>query len=549
MNLTAGVRLRWAGWRNRQRIAALTRQVRIHAYSKTHLNPVVFFNATARLEGLSQNAAFVFLASSGLRLAGIPVHHFICRSGMSHCVLGTNRENHSKPPPCQVCVDQSNRLLAGAEVRWFTYHPDPALSEELKDLNIEELSCFEMKLQFKGFKERILVPLGSLVLPSIRWALRRHTLPDNEETRYLFRDYILSAVNVGREFAEYLDHTRPMLAVIFNGIMYPEAIARWVATNLGVRVVTHEVGFQRFSAFFTDGEATAYPIPIPGEFELTPQQNQRLDAYLENRFQGKFSMAGIRFWPEMRGLETSFNEKTAEFRQIVPVFTNVIYDTSQVHANRVFPHMFAWLDLILEIMLQHPETFFVIRAHPDEMRPGTAKQSQESVRDWVANQSVQALANVRFIDSQEYLSSYELIQRAKFVMVYNSSIGMEAALMGAAVLCGGKARYTQYPMVFFPESPQAYYQAAEQFLAADSIDVPVEFRQNARRFLYYQLYRASLTFEDYLVEGKRKGYVQLKSFPWQELSPQKSPTIRLLEKAILGKPAPGAFLREDSLAR
>jgi hypothetical protein len=181
--------------------------------------------------------------------------------------------------------------------------------------------------------------------------------------------------------------------------MYPEASARWVAQARGLRVITYEVGFQRFSAFFTEGEATAYPIHIPKDFELTPEQDARLDEYLQKRFQGHFTMAGIRFWPEMRGLDQAFLHKAARFRQIVPVFTNVVYDTSQVHANKIFPHMFAWLDQVLELIHAHPETLFVIRAHPDEMRPGTAKQSRESVRDWVAANGLKKLANVVFIDS------------------------------------------------------------------------------------------------------------------------------------------------------
>jgi hypothetical protein len=93
-------------------------------------------------------------------------------------------------------------------------------------------------------------------------------------------------------------------------------------------VVTHEVGFQRFSAFFTDGDATAYPVHIPDNFELTEQQNAALDAYLEERFQGQFTMAGIRFWPEMRGLDEAFLQKAAQFRQIVPIFQSGVIDIS-----------------------------------------------------------------------------------------------------------------------------------------------------------------------------------------------------------------------------
>jgi len=86
-------------------------------------------------------------------------------------------------------------------------------------------------------------------------------------------------------------------------MFYPEAVTRWLAKARGLRVITHEVAMRPFTAFFTDGEATAYPIHIPDGFFLSAAQNARLDAYLAQRFQGDFSMAGIRFWPEMRELD------------------------------------------------------------------------------------------------------------------------------------------------------------------------------------------------------------------------------------------------------
>jgi hypothetical protein len=192
------------------------------------------------------------------------------------------------------------------------------------------------------------------------------------------------------------------------------------------------------------------------------------------------------------------------------------------------------LELILEIIRDHPKTLFVIRAHPDEMRPGTKKQSRESVQAWVEEKNVVEMSNVVFINSQEYLSSYELIQRSKFVMVYNSSIGLEAALMGAMVLCGGKARFTQYPSVEFPATPEEYQEKANQFLSENGrIEAPAEYEENARRFLYYQLFKASLEFGDFLENLPRPGYVRLQSFNWQQLSPEYSETIRILVDGIL----------------
>jgi hypothetical protein len=347
------------------------------------------------------------------------------------------------------------------------------------------------------------------------------------------RQYILSAWNVAGKFDDLLERVQPAAVVVFNGIMYPEAIVRWIGQQRGVRVITHEVSFQPFSAFFTDGQATAYPIEIPANFELSPEQNALLDAYLEQRFQGKFTMAGIRFWPQMHGLDESFLARAARFKQVVPVFTNVVYDTSQVHASVIFPHMFAWLDLVLEIIREHPETLFVIRAHPDEKRPGTRKQSRESVEQWVKTNAVDELPNVVFIDSQEYISSYELIQRSKFVMVYNSSIGLEAAILGIPVLCGGKARYTQYPIVYFPESSQDFRAKAENLLQSRSVSIPKRFQLNARRYLYYQLFRVSLPFGEFIEPHIRAGFVQLAPFSWQKLLPRNTITFQTILEGIL----------------
>ncbi len=576
MDLSAYLKIRWFSAKNRLRLLQLTRQIAAHEEHAAHKEhaaheehairlehaeheaqtarqvqpiqgkhaaPVVFFNASARLRNISQNAAFSLLSSWGLRLGGVPVVHYVCQSGMKHCILGTNRQNYQAPPPCSSCIAQSRRLYAGADVRWFTYLPETALVEFTRSLSVDDLSKLEYPIHLPGTSEKTSIPLGKLVLPAARWALRRHTLPDDQETRYLLREYIHSAFSIALDFATFANEIRPAAAVIFNGIMYPEASVRWVCQQRKIPVITHEVSFQPFSAFFTTGDATAYPLDIPEAFELSEKQNASLDAYLEKRFQGKFSMAGIHFWPEMQGLDAAFLERISNFKALVPIFTNVIYDTSQIHANQVFPHMFAWLDTVLETIRAHPETLFVIRAHPDEMRPDSAKQSKESVHDWVEKHGVRNLPNVVFIDSQEYISSYELIQRAKFVIVYNSSIGMEATLMNKPVLCGGKARYTQYPMVFFPATPEEYHMKLEEFLAAEEIQVPPDFYRNARRFLYFQLYRASLSFSDYLVAGPRKGFVGLKAFSWQALKPENSATIQVLLEGlekVMQQAQPGA---------
>jgi len=492
--------------------------------------PVVFFKASTGIDDLSWNSGFHLLASWAFRLKGIPVAYFACNAGMSKCVLGTNRDNPHKEMPCKTCISQSKTLYAGVEkleglkvgksgVDWFSFERNLELQKEIQDLDINHLSRFT----YQG------IPLGNLCLPGLRWILRIHHLNDDENTRYLLREYISSAWNVAQKFSKFLDETNPRAVIVFNGQFFPEATARFIAQKRGIRVITHEVGLQPASAYFTDGEATAYPIHIPDDFELNEEQNKNLDDYLAKRFQGDFTMAGIKFWADMKGLDESFLKKASGFKQIVPVFTNVIFDTSQPHANTVFEDMFDWLDLVLEVIKEHQETLFVIRAHPDELR--VRKASRETVAGWVEAKTVSSLPNVIFVPSNETLSSYELILKSKFVMIYNSTIGLEASIMGMPVLCAGKARFTQYPTVFFPQTIDEVRRKMKDFLLAEKIEIPTEFKRNARRFLYYQLYKTSLPFGEFLEPSVRTTQTRLQTFDLNVLL--ESQAIKVILEGLL----------------
>jgi hypothetical protein len=116
-------------------------------------------------------------------------------------------------------------------------------------------------------------------------------------------------------------------------------------------------------------------------------------------------------------------------------------------------------------------------------------------------------------------------------MVYNSTIGLEASIMGAAVLCAGRARFTQYPTVFFPQTVEEVRRMMKEFLDAEKIEVPAEFKRNARRFLYYQLFRTSLPFGDFLEPSVRTTQTRLKSFGLEEL--MESDAVKVILEGVL----------------
>ena len=195
-------------WKRDWRLYRLNRQIANNGRPKPGNPTVAFFLASTRLSGISLNAAFAYLTACGLQIAGFPVVYFACNSGMSRCVLGTNWQDPEQPPPCQACISQSKRLFAHAPTVDFSFQEDESLRRSIDQRSVSELSEFVYPAaqEVSNFKN---IPLGSLVLPSLRWTTRMHNLPDDEPTRYLFREFILSAWQVAIEFESFLDQADP----------------------------------------------------------------------------------------------------------------------------------------------------------------------------------------------------------------------------------------------------------------------------------------------------------------------------------------------------
>jgi hypothetical protein len=96
--------------------------------------------------------------------------------------------------------------------------------------------------------------------------------------------------------------------------------------------------------------------------------------------------------------------------------------------------------------------------------------------------------------------------------------------------------------VFFPQTVEEVKRKMKEFLETERINVPPEFKRNARRFLYYQLFRTSLPFGDFLAPSVRTTQARLKSFALEELLPENSKAMEAIFDGLLND---GDFLLKD----
>lgn len=505
------------------RIRAIEQEVREieMRYNRNRQAPILFFNATSGPGSVSFHALAGLLVSWALRVAGQKVIHLVCHHGMQKCVQGTNLRDLNQPPPCDQCFKRRSELFP-PDISWYL-EADYESGDDL--LEFEQYSLDDLiGFVYQG------VNLGLLCLPSVRWTLCRHHLTAVPQAERLFGEYLRAGIGIVKTFECLIEECAPRSVVVFNGTFFPEAIVRTLAFNKGLSVVTYEGGYRPYTLFLSHDAATAYPIQVPNNFEMSAKENTELDRYLAQRMQGNFAMGGVRFWPEMKSISPELMRKAETYRQVVTVFTNVVFDTSQTHANTIFESMFDWLDDTMKLAAAHPENLFIVRAHPDELRPG--RESQEPVEEWLKVRGYLKLPNLVFIAPTEYVSSYDLIQISQFCIVYNSTISLEATLLGTPVVTGGRTKESREGVTHAPTSRVAYRNLVRLFLKGSVPPIPEAWQQRARRFMYFMLFRTPLDMSAFVEPLSIYGYT-IKPFNALALHPDNSQEMHIIFNGII----------------
>ena len=91
--------------------------------------------------------------------------------------------------------------------------------------------------------------------------------------------------------------------------------------------------------------------------------------------------AGTNFWSEITELNDDYLSFFSNFENIITIFLNVPFDTSQKSSNKLFKNIYDWVDFLKLIVENNKKTLFIFRSHPDENRPD--KASNSSLSDYI----------------------------------------------------------------------------------------------------------------------------------------------------------------------
>jgi hypothetical protein len=327
------------------------------------------------------------------------------------------------------------------------------------------------------------------VVRSTLWVTRSGLTGRSLGTRTEFREFVESAAIVAVAFDRLLERDAPASVVMVSGLFFAESVMSALAARRGIPVVTYDFPGKPGTVFVArQAPASFYEVDDLWEArpKKTPTQaeRQRVQQDMNARLGGSAAL-----WA---GFETSAPPPAAAAGATrLAVFTNVSWDTAVALREVGFADMFDWLEHVVGWAAEHPDVHVDVRAHPAETRVRGFESADLAV-DYITERFPSLPPNVHLYGPESAVDSYALIQSAHAVLVYTSTIGLEATLLGRPVLVAADVHYRGKGFTYDVEGPEHLEQ-----LLADPASLTLTEEQHERALAY-----AHVFFYDSMIELK-----------------------------------------------
>ncbi len=445
---------------------------------------VLFFTVRGWYPHLGTEAVL----AKALELRGAETSFFLCGGTLEQCDFKPGTDPYVTRPLCWRCHGFATRLLDALGLRYC----------QLRDVVGADVPAKAKRIvgaldsaALRRFTYRDL-PIFEFTHPSVLHSLLRGDVGEDARSERVLRGYLESAVVFTHACDELLRREQPDIVVMTNGLFFAERIMLEVARRAGLEVVTYERGIPLETVYFDRNR----PVVLfdlddlwakSKDRALSSEENRALDGYLGARAGGQ--VGNVDLWPRMEKDQQALLARL-ELRPDAPlavVFTNVLWDSSFFKSDGAFTGMFDWLATTIRLFRDLPDAQLVIRVHPAEVRVPMA-ESRDRVADRIRRQFPRLPPNVRVVPPEDPTSSYTLLELARLVLVYASTIGLEAAVRGKPVVVAGHVHYRGRGWTMDVERKEDYGRQVVEALTRPATLEPEQL-ELARRYAHLFFFR------------------------------------------------------------
>jgi Capsule polysaccharide biosynthesis protein len=463
------------------------------------------------LRGWSGHNACELVIAHALRMRGAEVALLTCGGGMPACELG--RARRAYPSPCDRCAWLTDRMLAVAGLEHYRlrdllpWGEDPRRAPE------------EAPRERAG-------DLRDASAVSVAWLLKATQLELVPDAPEVVEDFAVAAQGVGRAAEIVLQRFEPDVVFLLNGLFGAERTIRELALGRGARAPTYEIAPRGGALVFSQqSPAPSYDVDrlwaAVENRPLSTAQSSAVKSLLADRARGvgahESYFARLEDDPEQVHRRLGLNGG----ERVISLFTNVTWDSAAIGHDLGFSSMFDWVEHAAR-RAADLNVVLVVRIHPAEARWGT----REEVQGLLTSRLGEIPANVRFVPSDDPLSSYALLEISDLLLTYTTTVGLEAATRGKPVAVAGDTHYRGRGFTLDISEPEEL----GGVMALDATQLPTTDVERAMRYAHMFFFRAMIPFPLVTVKDGKVSH-----FPRQaaELSPGADPHLDWICERIL----------------
>ena len=261
-----------------------------------------------------------------------------------------------------------------------------------------------------------------------------------------------------RAIFDWLQMEKPDLLVIPNGTILEMGVAYQVAGLLDIETVTFEFADQQERIWLAQNDEIMQhntadlwnnlgnqPLPEKAKLVLTNLFGARKNANLWGNFARQWQQNPVKGGASVReGLKL-------DARPLALLATNVLGDSLTLGRQRITQTMAEMIVKTIGYFNHHPELQLVVRVHPGEL-----KTHGTSMIDVINEAYAELPENIHIIRPEDKTNTYDLMEIADFGVVYTTTVGMEMAMSGLAVIVTGKTHYAGKGFTLDPQTWQEY---------------------------------------------------------------------------------------------
>ncbi len=336
----------------------------------------------------------------------------------------------------------TNSLLSGFS---FDVRPYSRFGDGKKFFDYrKQVAAFNMQ-DCKRFMYKEM-PIGKMAHNQLIHYFRCSADAESDKIIEAYKDLLAIGIILHDIIDKAYDIMQPDIVCTLNGSFLDSQIQLALGKKFGIRTITFEAGFMINSIMLGINEPiVSFPMAsyLPQEFysyKLTDAQNKRLDEYLKVRSFGKDCV--FDYWdnPIFDYDKIKKEIKLPEGSAPDILFTNLLWDSALTDCDIAFSSQLDWIKQTIRFYGKFPEKTLLIRVHPAEIKPDFL-ESADKIEDMLRKEFPRLPENVIVIPPTSNISSFPLIQLADKVLVYSSTAGLEAAVMGKRVVVSGKTHY------------------------------------------------------------------------------------------------------------